>query len=141
MQSHSKLPPGVRTSIARWLMPKAGMVSMVVRSVARRRILLLCVLRSFSSVVQDWPDAGTYWRSSVQTAHEAGGLSEGEYWVPQVTQMKAGMGAGYTVPSVLCQPLQIRRLTLPRTAIAAVAIQSSSTRERTSLQINPSTAD
>src|SRR5690348_3269797 len=91
MQSHSTLPPGVRARIARWLMPKAGVVSIVVRSAARRRILLLCVLRSFSSVVQDWPDAGTYWRSSVQTGHDAGGVSDGEYWVPQVTQMKAGM--------------------------------------------------
>ena len=33
--------------------------------VARRRNLLLCVLRNPSRVVQDWPEAGTNWRSSV----------------------------------------------------------------------------
>src|SRR6516225_4425565 len=79
-------------------MPNAGVVSMVVRPAARRRNLLLCALRSLSSVVQDWPDAGTNCRSSVQIRHASGGVSEGEYWVPQAVQMKAFMRGRYTVP-------------------------------------------
>jgi hypothetical protein len=59
--------------------------------------LLLCAFRSLSSVVQDWPEAGTNCRSSVQIAHAPGGASEGGYCVPQAVQMKAGMGAGYTL--------------------------------------------
>jgi hypothetical protein len=51
--------------------------------------LLLCAFRSLSSVVQDWPDAGTNCRSSVQIRHASGGASEGGYWVPQAVQMKA----------------------------------------------------
>src|SRR5262245_44829049 len=76
-------------------MPNAGVVSMVVSPVARRRNLLLCAFRNPSSVVQDWPDAGTNCRSSVQIRQAAGGASEGEYCVPHVVQMKAGMRAGY----------------------------------------------
>src|SRR5262249_19251176 len=93
-------------------MPNAGVVSMVVRSAARRRNLLLCVLLSRSSVVQDWPAAGTYWRSSVQTGQAAGGVAEGEYCVPQVIQMKAAIEAGYTAPWAACQRLQISRIPL-----------------------------
>jgi hypothetical protein len=48
--------------------------------------------RSESSVVQPWPCAATYWRSSSQIGQFAGGLSDGSYCVPQVVQMKAGMG-------------------------------------------------
>src|SRR5262252_9570089 len=91
MQSHSTLPAGVRARIARCPMPNAGVVSMVVSPAARRRNLLLCALRSLSSVVQDWPDAGTNCRSSVQIGHASGGASEGEYWVPHAVQMKAVM--------------------------------------------------
>src|SRR3712207_2260579 len=91
MQSHSTLPPGVRARIARCPMPKAGVVSMVVSPGARRRNLLLYAARSRSSVVQDWPEAGTNCRSSVQIRHEPGGASEGGYCVPQAPQMKAGM--------------------------------------------------
>jgi hypothetical protein len=54
-------------------------------------------------VVQDWPDAGTYCRSSVQTGHEAGALSEGGNCVPQVEQMKAGIPSGYTSPRAVGQ--------------------------------------
>src|SRR6516162_2320732 len=97
-QSHSTLPAGVRARIARWPMPNAGVVSMVVRPAARRRNLLLCALRSLSSVVQDWPDAGTNCRSSVQIKHASGGALEGKYWVPQAVQMKGVMRGGYTVP-------------------------------------------
>ena len=61
----------------------------------RRRNLLLYAFRSPSSVVQDWPEAGTYCRSSVQIEHKPGGASEGECCVPQVVQMKVGMSAGY----------------------------------------------
>ena len=91
MQSHSTLPAGVRARIARCPMPNAGVVSIVVRPVARRRNLLLCAFRRPSNVVQDWPDAGTNCRSSVQIGHELGGASEGGYCVPQVVQMNAGM--------------------------------------------------
>ena len=72
-------------------MPNAGVVSIVVSPGARRRNLLLCVLRSPSSVVQDWPEAGTNCRSSVQIGQVPGGASEGGYCVPQAVQMKAGM--------------------------------------------------
>ena len=78
-------------------MPNAGVVSMVVSHGARRRNLLLCAFRSLSNVVQDWPDAGTNCRSSVQIRHASGGASEGEYWVPQAVQMKAVMKGEYTV--------------------------------------------
>ena len=75
----------------------AGVVSMVVSPAARRQNLLQCAFRSLSSVVQDWPDAGTNCRSSVQIRHASGGASEGGYWVPQAVQMKAVMRRGYTV--------------------------------------------
>src|SRR6202165_3448877 len=96
MQSHSTFPAGVRARIARCPMPNAGVVSMVLSPVARRRNLLLCACRSPSSVVQDWPEAGTNCRSSVQLRHAQGRASEGGYCVPQAVQMKAGMRAGYT---------------------------------------------
>ena len=73
------------------------MVSMVVSPAARLRNLLLCLFRSPSSVVQDWPDAGTNCRSSVQIGHIFGGASEGWYCVPQAVQIKAGMRVAYTV--------------------------------------------
>ena len=50
-------------------------------------------------VVHCWPAAGMYWRLSAQM-RQTGGASEGGYWVPQVTQMKASMasiGAGQAV--------------------------------------------
>jgi hypothetical protein len=58
--------------------------------------LLLWVFLKLSSVVQDWPDIGTYCRSSVQIGHDAGGASEGGYCVPQVEQRKAGIARDYT---------------------------------------------
>ena len=94
MQSHSTLPRGVRTRIARCPMANAGVVSMVVSPGARRRNVLAYVLRSPSSVVQLCPAAGTNCRSSMQTGQIAGGASDGGYCVPQAVQMKAGMGAG-----------------------------------------------
>ena len=105
MQSHSTLPAGVRAKIARCPMPNVGVVSMVVSPVARRRNLLLCAFRSPSSVVQDWPEAGTNYRSSVQIRHAPGGASEGEYCVPQAVQMKARMKPGYISRSDVRQPL------------------------------------
>ena len=59
---------------------------------------MLCALRSLSNVVEDWPDAGTNCRSSVQIRQAPGGASEGGDRVPQVVQMKTGMWAGYTSP-------------------------------------------
>jgi hypothetical protein len=90
-QSHNTLPAGVCARIARCPMPNAGVVSMVVSPAARRRNLLLCAFRSAPSVVQDWPEAGTNCRSSVQLGHVAGGASEGGYCIPQPEQMNAGM--------------------------------------------------
>ena len=66
---------------------------MVISPVARRRNLLLCAFRNPSNVVQDWPDAGTNCRSSVQIRHAPGGASEDGYCVPQAVQMNAGMTA------------------------------------------------
>src|SRR3984893_18890491 len=48
MHSHSTLPAGVHARIARCPMPNAGVVSMVVSPVARRRNLLLCAFPSRS---------------------------------------------------------------------------------------------
>ena len=81
-------------------MANAGVVSIVVSPAARRRNLLLCARRKASSVVQDWPEAETNCRSSVQIGHAPGGASEGGYCVPQAVQMKAGMRAGYPRPSL-----------------------------------------
>jgi hypothetical protein len=49
------------------------------------------VRRNWSSVVQFWPVALTYCRSSWQMAQAAGGWSLSAYWVPHVVQMKFGM--------------------------------------------------
>jgi hypothetical protein len=49
---------------------------MVISPVVRRRNLLLCAFRNPSRVVQDWPEAGTNCRSSVQIRHSPGGASE-----------------------------------------------------------------
>jgi len=46
---------------------------------------------SASCVVQTWPDGGTNWRGSSQIGQRSGSFDEGENWVPQVTQIKAGM--------------------------------------------------
>src|SRR5437762_14322283 len=105
MQSHSTLPTGVRARISRCPMPNAGVVSMVVSPVARRRNLLLYAFRNRSSVVQDWPDAGTNCRWSMQIGHAPGGASEGGYCVPQAVQMKAGMTEGYTRVAVRAIPV------------------------------------
>src|SRR5215475_16209905 len=101
MQSHSTLPAGVCARIARCPMPNAGVVSIVVSPGARRRNLLLCALLSRSSVVQDWPDAGTNCRASVQIAHAPGGASLGAYWVPQAMQMKDIIGEEYIGVAVM----------------------------------------
>jgi hypothetical protein len=53
-------------------------------------------MQSSLSVVQDWPEAGTNCRSSMQIGHAPGRASEGGYCVPQAVQMKAGMRLGYT---------------------------------------------
>ena len=79
---------------------------MIVSPVARRRNLLLCSFRSFSSVVQDCPDAGTNCRSSVQIGHVLGGASEDGYCVPQAVQMKAGIRTGYIGHLVVRQRLR-----------------------------------
>ena len=47
-------------------------------------IALVCVLCSSSSVVQAWPETGTYWRGSSQTGQSSRGAA---YWTPHVTQI------------------------------------------------------
>jgi hypothetical protein len=42
----------------------------------------------------------------MQIGQAAGGLSEGGYCVPQVEQMKAGIGEGYTASSAVFQRLE-----------------------------------
>jgi len=61
-------------------------------------------------VVQDWPSAGTYWRSSWQMGHESGGSAETENLVPHVTQMWFSIAT--SLPNVLLplMPLPFRRL-------------------------------
>src|SRR5262249_5832433 len=46
---------------------------------------------SASRVVHLWPPGGTNCRSSSQIGQDGGGASEGVNWLPQVSQMKAGM--------------------------------------------------
>jgi hypothetical protein len=52
---------------------------------------LKCLAASASSVVQLWPFGGTYWRSSSQIVHWAGGVALGGYCMPQAVQMNAFM--------------------------------------------------
>src|SRR5829696_2277693 len=73
-------------------MPKAGNVTMEMRLGSSSRHAFMLRLASVSSVVQPWPGGGTYCRSSSQIGQAAGGFSDGAYCVPQVVQMKAGMG-------------------------------------------------
>jgi hypothetical protein len=47
-------------------------------------------------VVQLCPEGGTNWRSSSQIGQRGGSVSEGENCVPQVLQMKAGIGVPNT---------------------------------------------
>src|SRR5690349_20000814 len=93
MQSHRILPCGVRMSSARWPMAKFGWVPMPITPGSCWRQALNARAVSDLSVVQLWPVAGTYCRSSSQIAHCAGGLSHGAYCVPQAVQMKASMRA------------------------------------------------
>ena len=93
MQSHRMLPCGVRSSCARWPMPKAGKVVIEIRLGSSSRQAFMLRLASVSSVVQLWPAGVTYCRSSSQIGQAAGGFSLGAYCVPQVVQMKAGMAS------------------------------------------------
>ena len=92
MQSHRMLPRSVRSSRARWAMAKPGVVPMPVRPGSCRRNALKWVRRRLASVVQDWPSGFTYCRSSWQMVQPEGGAALSGYCVPQVVQMKAGMG-------------------------------------------------
>src|SRR5690348_865334 len=91
MQSHRIFPFGVRISSARWPMAKFGWVPTPITPGSCWRQALNARAASDFSVVQLWPVAGTYCRSSSQIAHCAGGLSLGAYCVPQAVQMKASM--------------------------------------------------
>src|SRR5476649_810504 len=94
-QSHSTLPPLVRSSSARWPIANFGSEPMprTPGSYSRQTFLWLC--ESCSSVVQLCPPGGTYCRSSSQMTHCAGGkfgfLSLGGYCMPQAVQMKQGI--------------------------------------------------
>src|ERR1700685_869090 len=92
MQSHSTLPLAVRNNSARWPMAKAGVVPMPIRPGSCWRNVLVYRRASASWVVQTCPDGGTNWRSSSQIGQRAGSLSYGVNCVPQVLQMKAGIG-------------------------------------------------
>src|SRR3954451_3783317 len=92
-QSRFRSPNG--TSSARWPMPNFGSGPMPVSSRCGRTALL-CSGRSSASVVHCCPLSGTYWRSSSQIGHAAGGASESGYWTPQATQMyRSATGTRY----------------------------------------------
>src|SRR5690348_3601644 len=95
MQSHSTLPSAVRRRSARWAMAKFGTLPMPIRFGSCWRNELQYRRASDSWVVQAWPEVGTYWRGSSQIGQRGGSFSEGANCVPQVTQMKAGMGGAY----------------------------------------------
>src|SRR5215468_5055556 len=92
IQSHSTLPAGVATRMARWPIANVGRVPMPIRPSSCWRNVLAWRAASCSDVIQLCPEGGTYCRSSSQMMHCAGGASLGEYCVPQVVQMKEGMG-------------------------------------------------
>src|SRR5271169_773313 len=91
MQSHSTLPPAVRSSSARWPIAKAGWVPMPITPGPCSCQLLKWEAASAGSVVQVCPRAGTYWRSSSQIGQCVGGASPGANCAPQAVQMKAGI--------------------------------------------------
>ena len=89
-QSHSTLPPEVRSNSARWPMAKPAPMPMTPGSYSRMLFMWLC--DSASSVVHVCPRGGTYCRSSSQMTQCAGGFSLCAYCMPQAVQMKKGMG-------------------------------------------------
>src|ERR1700674_3455092 len=91
MQSHSTLPPPVRSSSARWPMAKAGSVPMPITPGSCCRKPLRWPAASAGKVGEVCPCGGTYCRSSSQMTQHAGAVSVGAYWVPQAVQMKAGI--------------------------------------------------
>src|SRR5215472_5785919 len=92
MQSQRMLPPALRTRRARWPMPNAGVEPMPMMPFSYSRNVLVWLCRSACSVVQVWPRAGTYCRSSSQIAHCAGACALSANCVPQAVQMKNGIG-------------------------------------------------
>src|SRR6185312_2711050 len=84
-QSH-RSPPEWR---ARWPIPKLGSVPIPSRPGSTSSMRFRYPAASSVSVVQRWPSWPTYWRSSRQIRHAAGGSGDGGYCVPQVTQTKA----------------------------------------------------
>src|SRR6185437_9770714 len=76
-------------------MAKFGTLPMPIRFGSCWRNELQYRRASDSCVVQAWPEVGTYWRGSSQIGQRGGSFSEGANCVPQVTQMKAGMGGAY----------------------------------------------
>jgi hypothetical protein len=72
-----------------------------------------CRSRSSASVVHRCPSQPTYWRSSAQIAHAAGGAAAGWYWAPQVTQTCASCSFSddpSTSPSCQSPAVGIERL-------------------------------
>ena len=82
-------------------MAKAGIVPMPINPGSCWRKQLQYRRASAACVVQLWPDGGTNWRSSSQIGQRAGSFSEGANWLPQVTQMKAGIGIADTKSAAL----------------------------------------
>src|SRR2546430_2448171 len=87
MQSHNTLPCDVRMRSARWPMANDGCVPTPMMPGSYSRYALKCRAPSALSVVQLCPVGGTYWRSSSQIVHSAGGFSLGGYCMPQAVQM------------------------------------------------------
>ena len=92
MQSHSTLPPGVRTSSARCPIANAGSTPTPVRPGSSSRSTTAWSRPSSAMVVQRWPPQPTYWRSSSQMGQAVGGWAVSGYCTPQVAQIQAGIG-------------------------------------------------
>ena len=90
-QSHRTLPPGVRTSRARWPIPKAGSTPIPVRPGSSSRTTTAWSRAISAIVVHCWPPQPTYWRSSLQMGQSPGGCGVSGCWTAQVRQIQAGI--------------------------------------------------
>jgi catechol 2,3-dioxygenase-like lactoylglutathione lyase family enzyme len=79
---------GVRRNKARWPMAKYGSVPTPISPGSLNLIEVRLVSLRCSRVVQFWPVALTYCRSSWQMGQEGGGCSVPAYCVPEVVKMK-----------------------------------------------------
>ena len=98
-------------------MAKAGTVPMPIKPGSCWRNVLVYRRASASWVVQVCPDGGTNWRSSSQIGQRAGSLSEGVNCVPQVLQIKAGIGGSDMKNAALASAASCRNEALPSSAL------------------------